>query len=327
MKKVFELIIQVFRFHKLKILLIFVSAALFFVVLFPFSDLTDLVTQKVLEGTGNQVLFRADTLSLGLFPPISLSGENVSVDVGMYPTIDASKITISPSMFSLIGLASGSAPTSINASVSAEGLMGGNVSISHSPDGSNDEGAKRNRVIVAAENVQLGDVQNFLDLPIPLQGKANLNTNIAFYPNFDGQPEGELNITSKGLKLLAGTIPTQLGPLPMPAVSWSQLLLKAHMAQQNLFFDDVEFGSAKDPMSGRVKGQMNIRVEKNGPILGAYDIKVELNLTTNAEKELDTFLILLKDFRQATAQGGKYVFRATAQAASVQPNLGRLQSF
>jgi hypothetical protein len=160
-----------------------------------------------------------------------------------------------------------------------------------------------------------------------MQGKANLSTNIAFFPNFDGQPEGEMQISSKGLKLLAGTIPTQLGPVPMPAVNWSQLLFKAHMGGQNLYFDDVEFGSAKDPMSGRVKGQMNIRVDKNGPILGAYDIKVELNLTTSAEKEMDTFLILLKDFRQSTSQGGKYVFRATAQAAGLQPNLGRLQSF
>ena len=72
MKKVFELIIQVFRFHKLKILLIFGSAILFFAMFFPFSDLTDFVTAKVLEGTGNQVLFQADSLDLGLFPPISL---------------------------------------------------------------------------------------------------------------------------------------------------------------------------------------------------------------------------------------------------------------
>lgn len=327
MKKVFELIIQVFRFHKLKILLIFGSAILFFAMFFPFSDLTDFVTAKVLEGTGNQVLFQADRLDLGLLPPISLSGENVSVDVGMYPTIDAKRVTVAPSIFSLIGLATGGNPTAINASVDAEGLMGGNVSISHHTDGSNDEGAKRNRLIVQADNVQLNDVQSFLDLPIAIQGKATLNSNVAFYPNFDGQPEGELQLTSKGIKLPAGTIPTQFGPVPMPGVSWSQLLLKAHMGGSNLYLDNVEFGSSKDPMSGRVKGQMNVRVDKNGPILGAYDIKVELNLTSAAEKELDTFLILLKDFRQATPQGGKYVFHAAAQAAGIQPNLGRLQSF
>jgi type II secretion system protein N len=327
MKKVFELIIQVFRFHKLKILLIFASSILFLAILFPFSDLTDLITAKVLEGTNNQVLFQADKLDLGLIPPVSVTGENVSVDVGMYPTIEAKKITVTPSLFSLIGLAAGSAPTSINATVNAEGLMGGNVSISHAPDGSNDEGAKKNRLIVQADNVQLGDVQSFLDLPISMQGKATLNTNLVFYPNFDGQPEGEIQLTSKGIKIPPGTIPTQFGPVPMPGVSWSQLLLKAHMGTSNLYLDDVAFGSAKDPMSGRVKGQMNVRVDKGGPVLGAYDVKVELIVAASAEKDLDTLLILLKDFRQATAQGGKYVFRVTAQAAGAQPNLGRLQSF
>jgi type II secretion system protein N len=327
MKKVFELIIQLFRFHKLKILVIFLSAIFFTMVLFPFSDLTDLVTAKVLEGSNNQVLFQADKLDLGLFPPVSLSGENVSVDVGLYPTVEAKKITVSPSLFSLIGLAAGSDPASINASVDAEGIMGGNIYLSQKPDGSNDEGAKRNRLTVQADNVQLSDLTNFLESPISVQGKATLKSNIGFYPNFDAQPEGDLQLTSKGIKIPPGTIPTQFGPVPMPGVSWSQLLLKAHMGGSNLYLDDVSFGSAKDPMSGRVKGQMNVRVDKTGPVLGAYDVKVELNLTASAEKELDTFLILLKDFRQSTSQGGKYVFRATAQAAGMQPNLGRLQSF
>lgn len=327
MKKVLELIIQVFRFHKLKILLIFVSAILFTALLFPFSDLTDLVTAKILEGTGNQVLFQADKLSLSLVPPVSVGGENVTVDLRQYPTIEAKKISIAPSVFSLIGLAFGGNPNSINASVDAEGLMGGHVYISHKPDGSNDEGAKKNRLVVEADSVQIGEVQNFLDLPIAIQGKANLNANVSFYPAFDGQPEGELSLSSKGIKIPPGTIPTQFGPVPMPGVSWSQLALKTHMGGSNLYLDDVSFGSAKDPMSGRVKGQMNLKVDRAGTILGAYDVRVELNVNANAEKDLDTLLILLKDFRQATANGGKYIFRITAQSANAQPNLGRLQSF
>ena len=79
MKKVLELIIQLFRFHKLKILLALISSGLFMALRFPFSDLTDLMTAKVLQGTNNQVLFQAEKLDLSLVPPISVGGENISV--------------------------------------------------------------------------------------------------------------------------------------------------------------------------------------------------------------------------------------------------------
>jgi hypothetical protein len=327
MKKVLELIIQVFRFHKLKILVVLLSSAFFTAVMFPFSDLTDLVTAKVLESTGNQVLFQADQLNLSLIPPISFGAENISVDVGQYPTVEAKTVSIAPSIFSLISLAAGGNPASINVSLDAEGLMGGHVYISHKPDGTSDDGAKKNRLTVRADAIQVGDIQDFLNLPIAVQGKASLNTSFDFFPNFDGQPEGQLQVSSKSIKIPPGTIPTQFGPLPMPGVVWSQLAVKAHMGSSNLYLDDISFGSPHDPMSGRVKGHMNLRVDRSGPVLGAYDVSVELNVSTSAERDLDTLLILLKDFRQSTPQGGKYIFRVTAQAANAQPNLGRLQSF
>ena len=125
------------------------------------------------------------------------------------PTLEAQKISIEPSPFSLIGLAFGSSPTSIRASVQAQGFMGGNVSISHKPNGSSDEGAQKNHISVNAESVQLGEIEKFVDSPVQLRGKANLATEFDFFPAFDGQPEGDLKLTTKELKILAGSIPTQ----------------------------------------------------------------------------------------------------------------------
>ncbi len=327
MKRILEFIIQLFRFHKLKMLTVIGSSIGVMLLLFPFSDLTDLLTQKVMEATKNQVLLQVDKLDLGFFPTPSINGEGVTVDVGTWPTIEAKKLSISPSMFSLISLSTGSPPTALRVSVDADGFLGGKFYIFHKPDGTNDEGAKKNHVTIKAESIQLGEIQKFVDSPIAFEGKANLDTDFSFFPAFDGQPEGEVHVTSRALKIPPGNIPTQFGPIPMPGVSWSQFLLKARMAASNLYIDDLAFGAAKDPMSGRVKGQMNVKVDRNGPILGAYDLKVELNVTTAAERDLDTLLVLLKDFRSQTPSGGKYLFRVSANGMYSQPNLGRLQSF
>ena len=81
-------------------------------------------------------------------------------------------------------------------------------------------------------------------------------------------------------------------------------------------------------MSGRVKGQMNIKVDKTGPIFGAYDLKVELDLTSAAERDLEALLVLLKDYRQSTSGGGgRYIFHVSSNSMSAQPNLGRLNTF
>jgi type II secretion system protein N len=328
MKPIFEFIIRLLKFHKLKMLLVIVSSVFFVLLLFPFSDITDLVTGKILEGTNNQVFLQADKLDLGLFPGLSVVGTNVSVDVARIPeTLQAKKLEISPSVFSLLALAFGANPNSIRVDVDANGLMGGDVSISHKPNGSNDEGAKKNHLSVRANNVQLNDVVKLADSPLSFEGKANFATDFDFYPGFDGQPEGEVTLSSKGVKIPPGTVPTQLGPLALPGFNWSALNIKAHMAANNFVVDEVAFGTSKDPLSGRVKGNMNMKVDANGPILGAYDFKIELSLTSTAEKELDSFLILVKDFRQQTSTGGKYIFHASANSIAAQPNFGRLQSF
>jgi type II secretion system protein N len=328
MKRILELIIRMFRFHKLKLILALGSTVLFALSLFPFSDLTDLITGKVLEATQNQILFQADKLNLGLFPSLNVEGEGVSVDVGSLPTIEAKKIIISPSLFSLFSLALGGSPNSTRASIDAQGFMGGTVYFSHKPDGSNDEGAKKSKISVDAESIQLGEIEKFVDSPISFQGKANLKTSFDFYPNFDGQPDGEIQLSSKSLKIPAGTVPTQFGPVPIPGVNLSALNVKGRLNASNFYFEDLAFGSAKDPLFGRVKGQMNIRVDRNGPIFGAYDLKIELNLNANAEKDFDSLLVLLKDYRQAGAQGGgKYIFRVMASSTALPPNMTRLTTY
>ena len=59
---------DIFKIHKLKIFTVVFSALLFFVMLFPFDDLSDLVTEKVAVATNNQVFLTFERLNLSLFP-------------------------------------------------------------------------------------------------------------------------------------------------------------------------------------------------------------------------------------------------------------------
>lgn len=325
MKRVFELILQLFKYHKLKMLAVIVSAAGFFFLLFPFSDLTDLITAKVMDATGNQVLFQAEKLSVGFLTGLSVEGDEVSVDVGNYPTIEAKTLSASPSLFSIAF--SPSQPQDWSISADATGLFGGKVSVSHARDGSAEDGAKKNRIVIDADSIQIGEALKFINSPVEVQGKASLKTDMDFFPAMDGQPEGQVELNSKGLKLLAGSVPTEMGMFPIPNINWSQVHLKLKMGSNTLTFEDIALGSSKDPLSGRAKGKMNLKIDKTGAIIGAYEISVELNVQQAAEKDLDLELALLKVFRQASASGGKYLFKVSSNSGNNVPNLGPLSTF
>lgn len=313
MKRIFSLIIDLFRFHKLKMLLVLLTAGFFLLILFPFSDLTDLMTGKILEATNNRVFIQADKLDLSVLPTVNLDGQNVVVDISSLPApLTAKRIAISPSVLSLLGLAFKANPAFMSVSLDADGLFGGNVSLSQRPNGSNDEGAKKNHLSLKAENIQLHELDRLADSPVSLIGKANLTSEVDFFPLMDGQPEGQVTLTSKGLKIPAGTVPTQFGPLGLPGVNLSAVNVKAHMASSTLILDEVSLGSPKDPISGRAKGQMNLKVDKGGVIPGAYDIRIELNLSVAAERELKSFMVFIEKFRQPGPAGARYLFRLSA---------------
>lgn len=327
MKRVLEVVSQLLRYHKLKMLTVILSTIAFFALLFPVSDLTDLLTAKVMDGTNNQLLVQADKLNIGFFPGLSVGGDDISVDYGTLPTIEAKSMSFSPSVFSILSLAFGSPITSLHGTVEATGLLGGNLSVTYKPDGTADDGAKKSKIIIDADSIQLGEALKFTSSPLEMQGKASIKSDVDFFPGMDGQPEGEFQLQSKGIKLLAGTVPTDFGPFPIPGINWSQVHVKLRAGNSNLYMDDISLGTPKDPVSARAKGQMNLKIDKNGPILGAYEIKVELSVSSAAEKDLDTDLALLKGFRQSSPGGGKYVFRVTSNGGAAPPNLGPLSTF
>src|SRR4051812_29728975 len=102
MKTILESINNLFRNHKLKILVI-ISAFLFFLItLFPFRDIGDLITSQISEATQNQVYVDFKDLGLTLFPQPGLKMEGVTIDNPMFPTLAAENLFVSTSLLGLI---------------------------------------------------------------------------------------------------------------------------------------------------------------------------------------------------------------------------------
>lgn len=329
--------------QKIAILICVLSAMFLFFWLFPFGDLSDYVTSKVSEATQNSVYVQFETIDIGVLPP-SVVGKGVQLETPATAPISASWLRFSPSMLdmltnlpTLISASRGnmesiqSLPGRLGFSVSAEKLMGGDLDLKLRPAGKNDQGASRSKIFLEMDELNLGELPGVLDLPIQLSGRADLNSVLQFYPNFEEQPEGDVELTAKSVKLPPSTVPTMMGPMALPGITWGQVVLKGRLTNGQLFIDEAQLGRNTDPFRGRIKGMMNMRIEKRGPQMsanmGAYDLRLDFEVARASERDFSLILGLLDSFKSSTPTGARYLLRVKGARMGVPPEMTQLSTF
>src|SRR3954471_23117121 len=102
--KLIQFTINIFRHHKLKVVCGLLSFLVFLFLLFPFSDLSDLVSAQIAEATQGQVYIQFEKMGLGLIPRPSVSLKDTTIITRQLPIQDlhVGRFSFSPSLFELI---------------------------------------------------------------------------------------------------------------------------------------------------------------------------------------------------------------------------------
>jgi hypothetical protein len=325
-----------------------VSALLCFIWFFPFSDLSDLVTSTVAKGTGNKIYLQFETLDLNLLPTPAISGNNVSLETPALPAIEAKWMKISPSWLSILfnawtlkkagtgdPEATAKLISHLGVTVSAQGLLGADVEMKIRPGSASEQGAERSKVSLFIEQLNLGEFQKWSDLPLKMQGQAALDTNLQFTPSLAEQPDGEIDLRMTKFSIQAGTVMVPFEgasmPISIPSLTLANVVLRGHLGGGKLTIDEGQFGTTKDPLNGRIKGQMNIRFMAVGPQIqpqmGPYNLTVELNVSPAVEKEIGFAFLIFDSTKTPSAAGSHYLFSAAGQSFGPPPSISRLNSF
>jgi hypothetical protein len=334
---------------KRKFLLVsLISALFFFAWFFPFSDLSDVVTTAVARSTNGQIYLQFETMNLNLLPTPAISATHVSVDTPMLPALQAKWMKFSPSWTSLIwniwtikkagngdAEAAAKLPTRIGASISAEGLLGADIDVKIRPGSTGDQGVERSKVSLFVEKLNLNDVQKWYDLPVKMQGTASLDTTIQFNPAFLDQPEGDIDLRIKKFNLPASTIMVPMNgaalPINLPTLTLENVILRGRLSGGKLIIEEGSFGQSKDPISGRIKGEIGMRLQNLGqqviPQFGAYNLKVELNTSRMVDKEISFAFFMFDNAKTPTATGSHYLFTASGNSFGPPPQITRIGSF
>lgn len=329
-KYILQPIINVFKFHKFKMFLVLLFTVIFIVAMFPYKEISDIISNQISKATRNQVQMSFEDLGLSLYP-FGISAQNVYIATPALTTpLFVKRIYISPSILSLLSFKPGG-------SFRAEDIWGGNITatLTHQGQGhSNNKDSKVARIELALDKVHIGELLEWMKAPAKMtghiSGKADLRLDLMAYDH----PRGTFNLSGANVEL-PSVISMQGMDLMLPEGQFRRLALVGQLQNGKMNLTEGTLGQPNDVIYGKVKGQMDLTTRKMGAsvtfVPGPYDFSFDLNFGKDAESKLGTMVgtVLLnnKGGRSATLDGGaRYIFSISGYPRGI-PSFQPLNQF
>jgi type II secretion system protein N len=304
--------------NKSKIFLMLFSTFVFSFLLFPFDDLSDLVTAQVSKLTSNQVYLQFDKMHLGVIPSVGLHLKNVSVETPQISALTAQEFSVSPSLSTLIH----QKPAG---TISATGILKGNVEISLKSAGKTESGTDRQGIQLNAENISLAELKDLLSLPVYLKGKLDISSQAVIDLAFKEQPDMDLNVNIDKFELPPGNVQTMMGPLALPEIKLAQVQLKGRLSAGKFNIEEGKIGKPTDDLHGDIKGSLQLQLRNTSlgiqPEMGEYNLQLNLNVKKDLQERAALFLSFIDQYKTATPEGARYAFRISAPNVQMPPTL------
>lgn len=308
--------------HKWKVTLTVWFAIVFVFILFPMNDLNDLITVQVSKLTQRNVFLQFNSMSINPFGP-KLTLEKVFVESGSVPTISADELTVSPSLMALIN-------KKVEGHITAQGFLKGDVDIQIKTGPKTDAGLERSKIEIQAKNINLKDLRELASLPVSLKGSLNLTTSALVELTFADQPEGDVNIVISKFEMPSSSVAlADLGRVNLPEMKLGQIELKGRLAAGKFVIESGKLGNPTDELHGDIKGDLGLTFQNRGgqivPLLGGYNIDLNLNATPAFKERAKFFLGFLDGYKTDLPNGTVYKFKIRAASAGMSPQFTPLR--
>jgi len=310
-------LLKLIRESKGKIFVMVCSALVFLFFLFPFDDLSDLISSQVSRLSNNSVYLQFERLKMSLFPQPGVKMDAVYIESARTPAISAQELVITPSVSGLI-------QQKPYGHVSAKGLLKGDVDVQVSKGARTENGVERHRIEVKAAKVSLQDLRELANLPVLLKGQLNLETTALADLTFQEQPDVEVDMTINKFELPPSNINTQMGPLPLPDLKLSSVELKGRLAAGRFVIETGTIGKPGDELYGTIKGNIGLNIINRGGFfsqqIGAYNFEIDLKARRSFQDRAALFLGFIDKYKTPTSEGAQYKFKISATNPMMPPS-------
>jgi type II secretion system protein N len=287
-----------------KVLLVVFLTIVFIFLLFPLSDLNDLISSQVSKLTGNRVFLQFDRLH---FNPLSvtLGLDNVVVETPQLASLTSESVKISPSIIAAFQKKPGG-------SFTASGFLKGGVDVQISPAGSPSKGgADKSKISLDAHDISLGELSRIAQLSVPMKGQLKLTSSGLVDLTLSEQPDMDLNLLINRFEVPSTTVTlAMMGALNIPQMNFDKVELHGKLSNGKFQIESGKLGSAKDDFSGDIKGEIGLTLmNAQGqvvPQIGNFDISLDLKANTSFQQRAGLFLSFLDAYKRMNGSTAQY---------------------
>lgn len=323
-------VLNIFKFHKFKIFFVILLTLIFYILFFPYHQLSNIIESQVSKASRGQVQVSFSDLSLSVFP-FGISAKNVSLYTPQMPSpLFIEKAYIRPSIGDLLKFKKGGVLT-------AENIWGGNLTVQFSDLG---QGTSKNklsemvRLNLNFNQINLSKFANWMKAPFSTSGSLAGQINLTLDQKAFEQPVGQIAIKGSKVKL-PSVIKIMQMDLTLPEAEWKTLDIQAKLAAGQLTLAESTLGVPSDAIYGKMKGSMALSIVSLGgrlsPRPSQYDFAVDLNLDKLTEQKIGTLLgtVLLngKGGKSPTVDGGSRYLLGLKGFPGSNPNIEPLATF
>jgi type II secretion system protein N len=293
---------------------------IFLFLLFPFNDLSQLVSDQVSKATQNRVFLQFQNLSLSLFP-VGVQLQQVSVDTTAGLQLKLAELILRPSVAGAIN----KKPFGY---VEASGFLNGLAQVKLGAGPKSEKGNERYLLDLKFENLRLDEAKNLASLPLALEGNLTSEMTALADPTFKDQPNSELSFNIKNFKVPNSSVNLgNFGSINIPELKLRKLDGKARLENANLVLESLQLGQTGDDINGSIKGQIQLNIDNISemivPRFGSYSFDVRLNMSPDFEKRASLFLIFISGFK--TQSPGQYNFKVSGSNLQLPPTFTALR--
>lgn len=317
-------IVIFFRFvflHKWKIVSTLVMSIAFLILLFPLSDLNDLISSEISKLTNNRVYVQFDKMHISPFTT-SVSLEKVYVETPQISSLTSEEVSLKPSIAAMLARKPGG-------TVSAKGFLKGDVEISMSP-ASSANGVDKSKIDISANNISLKEAREVANINLPIKGQLSLTSQAVADLTMTEQPEVDLNLTIMKFEMASTFVPlNDFGQIALPEIRMGKVELKGRLSNGKFLIENGKLGTTQDELYGDIKGDVSVSFQNIGgqvtPIIGAYNISLDIKAKQSFKDKAKLFLSFLDGYKVDSGTVSNYKFKVFASEMGMPPQFTQMR--
>ena len=306
MKKIFNWIKKIFK--KLRLFIFFLIVLL--IVRLPYSDITQIVTEKYLPKNLKFESSSLNPLKLGLVL------KNVSWSLKSKKNLKLEKLSVSPNILDLVFFKLG-----LSANLFFDKNSKVQIEFSKNRNPTPDIHLK-----IKTRFFNL----NFLNPLIKatqLEGALSGKVKSQFKEDFSENPILNADLLFKQVKLFSGRVLSPIGQIAFPSFFWSKASLKLQSNKEgSLKVLKLQLGGEKDLLKLKLKGDIKWHFSPSSKNLESYNLDLNIQLDKSLKGELPILELFLDSVATQRAQFIEYSANLKARGFET-PNLVKIPAF